>query len=131
MPTFHSGTAGYARTNARLRTLIAKRTVRRDCVVIPKPAHGRIRSMNPPRSSHPSPPVREKVPVGRLRGIRNGSGSHCMRECERGLSMKRFPSKGKRVDEKIFMAPVVDDEARTGEGIIQTEVLPIGTWDGP
>src|SRR2546426_5240526 len=34
-------------------------------------------SMNRTPSSHPSPPVGEKVPEGRLRGIRNRSWSQC------------------------------------------------------
>src|SRR3989454_11187710 len=45
--------------------------------------------MNRTPSSHPSPPLGEKVPGGRLRGIRTGSGSQCMRKSERGLSMNR------------------------------------------
>jgi hypothetical protein len=44
--------------------------------------------------------------------------------------MKLSPSQGKRVDEKIFITPVVVDEARTGEGIIPLEVLLIGLSEG-
>jgi len=45
--------------------------------------------MNRTPSSHPSPPVGEKVPGGRLRGIRTGSRSQCMAAESRGLSMNR------------------------------------------
>jgi len=41
-----------------------------------------ILSMNRAPSSHPSPPVGEKVPEGRLRGIRPDSWSQCMRNSE-------------------------------------------------
>ena len=43
-------------------------------------------SMNLAPSSHPSPPVGEKVPGGRLRGIRNGSWSQCVSKRNGGLN---------------------------------------------
>src|SRR5438093_13741353 len=43
--------------------------------------------MNRASSSHPSPPVGEKVPEGRLRGNRVGSGSQCTAKMTSRLSM--------------------------------------------
>src|SRR5439155_10926101 len=44
-------------------------------------------SMNRTPSSHPSPPMGEKVPEGRLRGNRLGSWSQCTAQKSWGLSM--------------------------------------------
>src|SRR5437667_3854522 len=45
--------------------------------------------MNRTPSSHPSPPMGEKVPEGRLRGIGLGSGSPCAVARPRKLSLNR------------------------------------------
>src|SRR5881394_529338 len=62
--------------------------------------------MNRTPSFHPSPPVGEKVPGGRLRGIRTGSWSQCTPVPPGGLSMNRAtppphpsPPLGERVSE--------------------------------
>src|SRR5438093_11616656 len=62
-------------------------------------------SMNRSPSSHPSPPVGEKVPGGRLRGIPIGSWLRFTSEFWRcPLSMNRVPSGGFGLENQVVFA---------------------------